>query len=301
MIPTMETAQAEQRPTRRRVVDFLSLTRPRVVLMVLVTTFVGFSLGSQGAPDWFRLLKTLFGMALAAGGTAALNQYLERDVDRKMARTRLRPLPDGRLKPPEALAFGVAITACGLLALTLLVDPLSGLITAISVVSYLFLYTPLKRKSPLCTLIGAIPGALPPVAGWAATRGGLGIEAWVLFAILFLWQIPHSLAIAWLYRNDYAQAGFRLLSVIDPDGRSMGRPIVSHCLALLIVGILPTVIGLTGSVYFVAAFVLGIAFLGCGVGLAVSRSAKAARRLLHASLVYLPVLLLMMVLDNLIF
>jgi len=301
MIPTMETAQAEQRPTRRRVVDFLSLTRPRVVLMVLVTTFVGFSLGSQGAPDWFRLLKTLFGMALAAGGTAALNQYLERDVDRKMARTRLRPLPDGRLKPPEALAFGVAITACGLLALTLLVDPLSGLITAISVVSYLFLYTPLKRKSPLCTLIGAIPGALPPVAGWAATRGELGIEAWVLCAILFLWQIPHSLAIAWLYRNDYAQAGFRLLSVIDPDGRSMGRPIVSHCLALLIVGILPTVIGLTGSVYFVAAFVLGIAFLGCGVALAVSRSAKAARRLLHASLVYLPVLLLMMVLDNVIF
>lgn len=301
MIPTMETAQAEQRPTRRRVVDFLSLTRPRVVLMVLVTTFVGFSLGSQGAPDWFRLLKTLFGMALAAGGTAALNQYLERDLDRKMARTRLRPLPDGRLKPPEALAFGVAITACGLLALTLLVDPLSGLITAISVVSYLFLYTPLKRKSPLCTLIGAIPGALPPVAGWAATRGELGIEAWVLFAILFLWQIPHSLAIAWLYRNDYAQAGFRLLSVIDPDGRSMGRPIVSHCLALLIVGILPTVIGLTGSVYFVVAFVLGIAFLGCGVGLAVCRSAKAARRLLHASLVYLPVLLLMMVLDNVIF
>jgi len=285
----------------RQAMDFLFLTRPRVVLMVLVTTFVGFSLGSQGALDWFRLLKTLFGMALAAGGTAALNQYLERDLDRKMARTRLRPLPDGRLKPPEALAFGVAITACGLLALTLLVDPLSGLITAISVVSYLFLYTPLKRKSPLCTLIGAIPGALPPVAGWAATRGELGIEAWVLFAILFLWQIPHSLAIAWLYRNDYAQAGFRLLSVIDPDGRSMGRPIVSHCLALLIVGILPTVIGLTGSVYFVAAFVLGIAFLVCGVGLAVCRSAKAARRLLHASLVYLPVLLLMMVLDNVIF
>jgi len=301
MIPTMETAQAEQRPTRRRVVDFLTLTRPRVVLMVLVTTFVGFSLGSQGALDWFSLLKTLFGMALAAGGTAALNQYLERDLDRKMARTRLRPLPDGRLRPSEALIFGMAITALGLLDLLLAVSSLSALVTAISVVSYLFLYTPLKRKSPLSTLVGAIPGALPPVAGWAATRGELGIEAWVLFAILFLWQIPHSLAIAWLYRNDYAQAGFRLLSVIDPDGRSMGRPIVSHCLALLIVGILPTVIGLTGSVYFVAAFVLGIAFLGCGVGLAVSRSAKAARRLLHASLVYLPVLLLMMVLDNVIF
>ena len=286
---------------RGRAIDFLALTRPRVVLMVLVTTFVGFSLGSQGRLDWFGLLKTLLGMALAAGGTAALNQYLERDVDRKMARTRLRPLPDGRLQPPEALSFGVAITACGLLALTLLVNPLSGLITAVSVVSYLFLYTPLKRKSPLSTLIGAIPGALPPVAGWAATRGELGLEAWVLFAILFLWQIPHSLAIAWLYRNDYAQAGFRLLSVIDTDGRSMGRPIVSHCLALLIVGLLPTVIGLTGSVYFVVAFVLGMAFLACGVGLAISRSAKAARRLLHASLVYLPGLLLMMAFDNVIF
>ena len=286
---------------RGRAIDFLALTRPRVVLMVLVTTFVGFSLGSQGRLDWFGLLKTLLGMALAAGGTAALNQYLERDVDRKMARTRLRPLPDGRLQPPEALSFGVAITACGLLALTLLVNPLSGLITAVSVVSYLFLYTPLKRKSPLSTLIGAIPGALPPVAGWAATRGELGLEAWVLFAILFLWQIPHSLAIAWLYRNDYAQAGFRLLSVIDADGRSMGRPIVSHCSALLIVGLLPTVIGLTGSAYFVVAFVLGMAFLACGVGLAISRYAKAARRLLHASLVYLPVLLLMMALDNVIF
>lgn len=301
MMPRMETAHTEQRPPRRRAVDFLALTRPRVVLMVLVTTLVGYILGSQERLDWFGLLKTLLGVALAAGGTAALNQYLERDVDRKMARTRLRPLPDGRLKPPEALAFGVAITACGLLALTLLVDPLSGLITAISVMTYLCLYTPLKRKSSLSTLIGAIPGALPPVAGWTAARGELGLEAWVLFAILFLWQIPHSLAIAWLYRNDYAQAGFRLLSVIHPDGRSMGRPIVSHCLALLIVGLLPTVIGLTGSVYFVAAFVLGIAFLGCGVDLAVSRSAKAARRLLHASLVYLPILLLMMVLDKVIF
>jgi protoheme IX farnesyltransferase len=262
---------------------------------------VGFYLGSRGTPDYTALLHTLIGTGLAAAGTLALNQFLERGVDAQMERTRLRPLPDGRLQPTEALAFGVAITACGLLALTLLVNPLSGLITAISVMSYLCLYTPLKRKSSLSTLIGAIPGALPPVSGWAAARGELGLEAWVLFAILFLWQIPHSLAIAWLYRNDYAQAGFRLLSVIDPDGRSLGRPIVSHCLALLVVGILPTVIGLTGSVYFVAAFVLGIAFLGCGVGLAVSRSAKAARRLLHASLVYLPILVLMMVLDKVIF
>ena len=283
---------------RRQAIDFLALTRPRVVLMVLVTTFVGFSLGSQGRLDWFGLLKTLLGMALAAGGTAALNQYLERDVDRRMARTRLRPLPDGRLQPPEVLIFGMAITSLGLLDLLLAVSPLSALVTAISVVSYLFLYTPLKRKSPLSTLVGAIPGALPPVAGWAAARGELSLEAWVLFAILFLWQIPHSLAIAWLYRDDYARAGIQFLPVIDPDGKDTGRPIVSHCLALLIVGFLPTAIGLAGSVYFFGAFLLGAMFLGFGIGLAISRSAKAARRLLHASLVYLPVLLLLMALDK---
>ena len=286
---------------RRQAIDFLALTRPRVVLMVLVTTFVGFSLGSQGRLDWFGLLKTLLGMALAAGGTAALNQYLERDGDARMQRTMRRPLPDGRLQPTEALVFGMAITALGLLDLLLAVSPLSFLVTAVSVVSYLFLYTPLKRKSPLSTLVGAIPGALPPVAGWAAAQGELSLEAWVLFAILFLWQIPHSLAIAWLYRDDYARAGIRFLPVIDPDGRSTGFSIVSHCVALLLVGLLPTVIGLTGSVYFVAAFVLGMAFLWRGVGLAVSRSAEAARRLLHASLVYLPILILMMILDKVIF
>lgn len=278
--------------------DLLALTRPRVVLMVLVTTFVGFSLGSQGAADSVLLLKTLLGMALAAGGTAALNQYLERDVDARMERTRLRPLPDGRLQPTEALIFGAAITALGLLDLFLAVGPLSGLVTAFAVFSYLFFYTPLKRTSPLSTLVGAIPGALPPVTGWAAARGELGLEAWVLFAILFLWQIPHSLAIAWLYRNDYARAGIRFLPVIDPDGRSTGLPIVSNCLALLIVGLLPTALGLAGPVYFFGAFALGVTFLGCGIGLAISRSAKAARHLRHASLVYLPALLILMALDK---
>ncbi|MBI3779987.1 MAG: protoheme IX farnesyltransferase [candidate division NC10 bacterium] len=298
MMPRTETAHAEQRPTRRRAVDFLALTRPRVVLMVLVTTLVGFFLASQRAVDAVLLLKTLLGTGLAAGGTAALNQYLERDVDRRMARTRLRPLPDGRLKPSEALIFGMAITALGLLDLLLAVSSLSALVTAISVVSYLFHYTPLKRKSPLSTLVGAIPGALPPVAGWAAARGELSLEAWVLFAILFLWQIPHALAITWLYREDYAGAGFRLLPVIDPSGRRTALSIISHCSALLFVGLLPTAIGLAGSVYFFGAFVLGVVFLGCGIGLASSHSAKAARRLLHASLLYLPMLLLLMALDK---
>lgn len=283
---------------RRRAADFLALTKPRLVLMVLVTTLVGFYLGSWGEPDYGGLFATLIGTALAAGGTLALNQFLEREVDARMERTRLRPLPDGRLQPIEALAFGATITSAGLLLLTLAVGALSGLVTAVVVSSYLFLYTPLKRKTSLCSLVGAVPGALPPVIGWAAARGELGLGAWVLFAILFLWQIPHSLAIARLYREDYARAGLRLLPVLEPDGRSTGRQVVSHCLALLAVSLLPTLSGLAGSVYFVAALVLGVPFLGCGIGLAVSRSAAAARRLLCASLVYLPALLAVMAFDK---
>ena len=283
---------------RRRAADFLALTKPRVVLMVLVTTLVGFYLGSWNGPDYGALLATLIGTALAAGGTIALNQLLEREVDARMERTRLRPLPDGRLQPLEALAFGAAITSAGLLLLTFAVNALSGLVAAVIVSSYLFLYTPLKRKTSLCSVVGAVPGALPPVIGWAAARGELGLGGWLLFAILFLWQIPHSLAIACLYREDYARAGLRLLPVLDPDGRSTGRQVVSHCLALLAVSLLPTLTGLAGSVYFVTALAFGAAFLGCGIGLALSRSAAAARRLLWASLVYLPALLVVMALDK---
>lgn len=283
---------------RRRAADFLALTKPRVVLMVLVTTLIGFYLGSWNGPDYGALLATLIGTALAAGGTIALNQLLEREVDARMERTRLRPLPDGRLRPIEVLAFGAAITSAGLLLLTFAVNALSGLVAAGIVSSYLFLYTPLKRKTSLCSVVGAVPGALPPVIGWAAARGELGLGGWLLFAILFLWQIPHSLAIACLYREDYARAGLRLLPVLEPDGRSTGRQVVAHCLALLAVSLLPTLSGLAGSVYFVAALAFGAAFLGCGIGLAVSPSAAAARRLLWASLVYLPALLVVMALDK---
>jgi len=283
---------------QRHLVDFLALTRPRVVVMVLVTTVVGFYLASVGAPDYGRLLHTLFGMAFAVGGTLALNQYLERDVDARMRRTRHRPLPDGRLQPKQALVFGVAITGCGILYLAFFVNVLSAFVTAFSVGSYLFLYTPLKRKTSLCMVVGAVPGALPPVIGWGAARGELGLEAWVLFGILFLWQIPHSLAIARLYRDDYARAGIKVLPVVEPDGGSTGRQIISNCLALLAVGLLPTLIGLAGSVYFFGAIVLGLMFLGCGIALAISRSEASARRLLFASLVYLPAQLGLMALDK---
>ncbi|MFQ5802620.1 MAG: heme o synthase [Candidatus Methylomirabilales bacterium] len=283
---------------QRHLVDFLALTRPRVVMMVLITTFVGFYLASVGGPDYGRLFHTLAGMALAVGGTLALNQYLERDGDARMKRTRLRPLPAGRLQPTQALGFGVAITGGGLLYLAVAVNVLSTAVTAFSVASYLFVYTPLKRKTSLCSVVGAVPGALPPVVGWAAARGALGLEAWVLFGILFLWQIPHSLAIARLYRDDYARAGIRVLPVVEPDGGSTGRQIVSNCLALLAVGLLPTLIGLAGSVYFVGAMVLGLMFLGCGIVLAISRSEASARLVLFASLVYLPAQLGLMALDK---
>ncbi len=283
---------------RGQAADFLELTKPRVVLMVLVTTSVGFYLGSGTTLNSTLLFHTLLGTALAAGGTVALNQFLEREADALMERTRRRPLPSGRLKPIEALAFGVAITTGGLLYLSLVVHPLSGLITAFIVGSYLFLYTPLKQKTPLCTIVGAFPGALPPVVGWAAARGGVGLEAWVLFAILFLWQLPHSLAIAVLYRQDYARAGFRLLPIVDPEGRSTGRQVVLQCLALLVVGLLPTLIGLTGPLYFVAALLLGGGFLWYGVEMALLCSEARARRLLWVSLVYLPLLLGFMALDK---
>lgn len=293
-----KTAAIEVTGVQRRPADFLALTRPRVVFMVLVTALVGFYLASVGTPDYLRLLHTLIGLGLASGGTLALNQYLERDVDARMQRTRLRPLPDGRLQPREALVFGGAIAGGGLLYLVCFVNVVSAAVTAISVGSYLFLYTPLKRKTSLCSVVGAVPGALPPVIGWGAARGELGVEAWVLFGILFLWQIPHSLAIARLYQDDYARAGIRVLPVVEPDGGSTGRQIVCNCFALLAVGLLPTLIGLAGSVYFFGAIVLGLMFLGCGIVLAISRSEASARLLLLASLVYLPAQFGLMALDK---
>jgi protoheme IX farnesyltransferase len=282
----------------RRMLAFAELGKPRVVVMVLITTFVGFYLGSQGLTDYLRLLPTLIGTALAAAGTLALNQYIERDVDAKMQRTRQRPLPDGRLQPYDALAFGVATTLAGLVYLALAVNALSAAVTAFTTVSYLFLYTPLKRRTPLCSIVGAVPGALPPLTGWTAARGAFGVEAWILFAILFLWQLPHSLAIARLYRDDYARAGIRLLPVVEPDSKSTGRQIVINCLALLVVGLLPTLVGLAGPVYFVAALTFGTLFLGYGVAFALSRTITAARQLVFASLLYLPATLLMMALDK---
>ncbi len=298
MTPSAGALEATVARERRLAVDFLLLTKPRVVLMVVVTTMVGYYLGSSGATEYFRLLATLVGTALAAAGTLALNQFLEREVDARMERTRLRPLPDGRLRPMEALAFGTTMTVAGLVYLLLAVGGLSAAVTAATAALYLFAYTPLKVRSSLCMVVGAIPGALPPVTGWVAARGEFGAGAGVLFAILFLWQLPHTLAIARLYQEDYARAGIRVLPVVDPSGASTERQIVTGCLALLTVGLLPTLLGLTGPVYFVGALFLGIGLLACGVFQAVCRSGPTARRLMFASLLYLPLLLGLMVLDK---
>ena len=281
----------------QRATDLIELVKPRLVVMILITTAAGFYIGAQ-TMDWLLCLHTLIGAGLTAAGVLGLNQYLERDVDAQMKRTQGRPLPDGRMSPLTALLVGAALTGSGMLYLAFIVNMLSGFVISLIVVSYLFLYTPLKRKTSLCTLIGAVPGALPPVVGWVAARGSLTGEAWVLFTILFLWQLPHSLAIAYIYREDYAKAGFRLLPVIHPDGASTRRQIVVNCVALLGIGLLPTLCNIAGSIYFFTALVSGAAFLGFGIYLARARSVKAARYLLYASLLYLPMVFITMAFDK---
>ena len=297
MTPAVETMPAAL--VRQRCADYLALTKARVVAMVLVTTTVGFYLGSAGVPNAPLLLLTLAGTALAAAGTLALNQWMERDLDARMERTRRRPLPDGRLHPGEAVSVGLVLLVAGLGTLAAGPGVLPALVTAGIAVTYLLVYTPLKPVTSLCSIVGAVPGALPPVAGWAAARGTLGAEPWILFAIMFLWQIPHSLAIGRVYREDYARAGIRLLPVVDLDGPSTGTHAVSNCLALLPVAMLPTLVGLAGQIYFLVALALGLGFLWSTIGLARSRSAADARRVLFASLVYLPVVLVVMALDKL--
>lgn len=298
MMPTTHTLDIDLSQMSRRLSTFVELTKPRLVSMILITTSAGFYLASPLPLNWVQFIHAIVGTGLSAAGVLALNQYLERDLDAQMVRTCHRPLPDRRLHPTTALSFGVLMTASGLLYMAFSVNALSALVTSAIVVTYLFVYTPLKQKTSLCTVVGAVPGALPPVIGWVAARGTLNIETCVLFAMLFLWQLPHSLSIAYIYRDEYAKAGFRLLPVIHPDGKSTGRQIVSNSLGLLVVALLPTLIGIAGIVYFFAALALSIGFLAFGISLSISRSTVAAKRLLYASLIYLPLVFLVMALDK---
>ena len=283
---------------RSRVADYIELTKPRVTSLVLITTAVGFYM--YAGPDFagVLLVHAILGTALVAGGASAANQYLERGPDAKMLRTRDRPLPGARLSKNDALVFTAVISLAGVLYLALMTNVLTGLLAALTIILYVFVYTPLKTRTALATLIGAVPGAAPPVLGWTAAGGGLDGIAAALFGIVFLWQLPHFLAIAWLYDEDYHRGGFAPLTIRNAGAGNASRQIILYCLALLPVSLLPSSLGLTGTVYLYGALLAGIVYFGYGLAVALFRSQTAARRLLRASVIYLPAVFLLMVIDR---
>jgi heme o synthase len=283
---------------RAKASDYLELTKPRLTTLVLFIAFVGFCIGSPGPIRLELLLHTLFGTALAAGGAAAFNMYVERGVDARMRRTALRPLPAGRLQSKPALLFSIAILTAGLIYLHLFVNHLTSLLSAIIFAGYLFLYTPLKTKTWLSTLAGAVPGALPIVMGWAGASGTLAMDAWVLFSIVFLWQIPHFHSISWMHREDYVQAGFPVLSAIDTSGRRTGRQVVLFIGILMLCTLIPTGPGIFGPIYLAGAIVLGSIFLFYGISFARQHDRRSAHKLFVVSALYLPALFILLLMDK---
>lgn len=280
--------------------DYIELTKPRITWLILMSTAIGFyfGLGNPRAIDWWVLLHAIVGTGLIASGTAALNQWYEREADAKMRRTMGRPIPSGRVTSGRAFAFGVLLSIAGFIELWLGTNLLTALLGAFTLASYLLLYTPLKQRSKHSTTVGAIPGAMPPLIGFAAAAGTLTAEAWILYAILFFWQFPHFYAIAWMYRDDYARAGIRMLPVVEPDGQSTSRQILAYATALIPLSVVPTLLGMAGSIYLVGALALGAMFLYAGVRVAFDRTALRARRVLLASVVYLPLLYGLLLFDR---
>ena len=281
--------------------DYIALTKPRITWLILMSTGVGYFFGAQkGWSGWHfvTLIHTIIGTGLIASGTAALNQWYERAADAKMMRTQARPLPAGRLSAPNALLFAILISVAGFAELWFGANPLSALLGLITLLTYLFIYTPLKQRTPHATTFGSIPGAMPPLIGFAAASGTLTWDAWVLFAILFLWQFPHFYAIAWMYKDDYARAGIRMLPVVEPDGKSTARRILLYSVALIPISLLPKFFAMAGNVYLYGAFALGLAFLYYGLRIRADRTRRQARQVLLASVVYLPVLFSLMLLDR---
>jgi len=285
-------------PVKGWVTVFSDLIKARLTMLVLLTTLVGFYVGWQGAMNYLLMFHALLGTALLASGAAALNQWLEREHDAKMRRTADRPLPSGRLQPVTVMLFGGVSSVVGLVYLALLVNLLTSVLGAISLISYLFIYTPLKRVTWLNTAVGAIPGALPPLMGWAAARGEMSGGGWVLFAILAFWQMPHFFAIAWIYRDEYAKAGFQMLPNVDPDGSRTAQQAVSHTLGLLPISLCPFLLHLAGPVYLSAAILLGGFYLWCAFRFAKRLDVPSAKKLFIASIIYLPLLLIALVADK---
>lgn len=278
--------------------DLLRLTKPRITLMVLVSAAAAYLVASGGRPEPLRMLAAMLGIGLVAGGTSALNQLIERDIDARMERTRLRPLPTGKVTPAAAAVFSLAISLGGTVFLALAVNPLTALLAAIALASYVFVYTPLKRISSLSTLVGAVPGALPIMGGWTAATGELAPGAWALFGILFFWQLPHFLALAWLFREDYRRGGLRMLGVVDPTGRQTTNQAVLYALALVPTSLLPVVLGLSGPAYALAALGLSLAYVASAIRFWLRTDSPAARGLFRTSLLYLPLLLLLLSVDR---
>ncbi|PWT99949.1 MAG: protoheme IX farnesyltransferase [Terriglobia bacterium] len=287
--------------------DYIELTKPRITWLILMSTAIGYFFGLPHSADWrafllgiplFSLLHTIIGTGLMASGTAALNQWFERDADRRMRRTAQRPLPSGRVPSDRALVFGVALSFAGFIELWFGANLLTGVVGAFTLVTYLFCYTPLKQRTWWSTTVGAIPGALPPVIGYAAAAGALTREAWVLAAILFLWQFPHFYAIAWMYKEDYARAGIRMLPVVEPDCRSTARQILLYGMALIPVSLTPALMGMSGKVYGFGALALGLWFLYSGVRVALERTITRARAVLMTSVLYLPLIYGLMLIDR---
>jgi protoheme IX farnesyltransferase len=280
---------------RSRTADYITLAKPRLNMLVVATSLAGYLMGHGNTSDVVTVLSVVIGTALVASGASAFNQVYERDTDALMQRTRLRPMADGRLTNEEALRYAAVLSLAGLLLLALGANTLSAVVALATLLSYVAIYTPLKRRSSFATVIGAIPGALPAVIGWAAAANDLSRGAWVLFGIVFLWQLPHFLAIAWMCREDYARAGFPMLPVIEPDGRSTARQSVVYAAALLPVSLAPTLLGMTTATYFVAALALTLAFVLLTLQFARTRSERDARRVFFGSITYLPILWVLMI------
>src|SRR5580658_848914 len=278
--------------------DYIALTKPRITWLILMSTGVGYFFGAQNGWHLVTLIHTIIGTGLIASGTAALNQWYEREADAKMRRTQARPLPAGRLVAWKALVFAILISVAGFAELWIGANALAALLGLFTLLCYLFVYTPLKQRSPHSTTIGSIPGAMPPLIGFAAASGRLTWDAWVLFAILFLWQFPHFYAIAWMYKEDYARAGIRMLPVVEPDGKSTARRILLYSVALIPISLMPKFFAMAGNVYLYGALALGLAFLYYGLRIRWDRTRQQARRVLLASVVYLPVLFGLMLFDR---
>ncbi len=278
--------------------DYITLTKPRLNSEAVFTSLAGFTMGSSHPFQWVLLMFSLLGITAVAAGCGTLNQWMEADTDARMTRTRKRPLPSGRMRTSDAFWFGMALSVIGLLILYFEVNELTAFLGLCALVSYVVFYTPLKRITSLCTVVGAVPGAIPPMMGWAAAQNQIGPQGWTLFAILFFWQMPHFLAIAWMYREDYARAGFPMLPVIDPKGESTGLMSILYAVALLPTALLPAYLRMTGPVYFWSALVLSSAFLFYSFLLARHKTLHYAKGLFWFSITYLPVLFIVMMLDK---